>query len=135
MVKTTATIFAALLLACTAASADTIPLQESDCSGDHFCYNVDDAGTTLYANSGYGGIVEVFLADGNYYLGRGPVGLSITSYPVYLQPAQNGAPQGDPAVIWVTATWITWTTKGGGSGRGGYASHQHWALTGGEFVK
>lgn len=116
------------------AMAATTTLTSEGCSSTRMCSNVDGQGTTLSANSAYGGIVQVFLADGNYYLGRGTVGLSIASYPVYLQPNASVPVNGNPTVMWVTADWITWTTKGSGSGRGGYQVHTHWDLVDGTLV-
>ncbi len=117
-------------LAC-AASAATINLEADPCSDNRFCYNVpNDAGLAdllLYASASSGGVVELIFPDGTTYLGRGPVGLSIASYPVYRLPNND-------AVIYVTADWMTWTTKGSGSGRGGYASHTHWSLLGGSLL-
>lgn len=123
----TKTLIASLLLAAsTVASAQTtVPLIAEECTSNRFCYNADGAGTLLYASAA--GIVEVFMPDGSVYLGRGPVGLSIVSFPVYRQPDND-------AVMYVTADWRTWTTKGSGSGRGGYAVHTHWALLGGSLL-
>ncbi len=124
-------VASALSLLTGVAGAGTVTLGADGCSDNRFCYNVpNDAGISdllLYATANYGGIVEVFLPDGTYYLGRGTVGLSIVNYPVYRQPDND-------AVIYVSASWTTWTTKGGGSGRGGYASHTHWALLGGSML-
>ena len=118
------------LLAC-AASASPVTLEADPCSDNRFCYSVpNDGGLSdlmLYASAGSGGVVELLFPDGTVYLGRGPVGLSIASYPVYRQPNND-------AVIYVSADWMTWTTKGSGSGRGGYASHTHWSLLGGSLL-
>jgi len=124
---------AAILLASLAgaASAATVTFGPEGCSANRFCSKVpNDAGITdlvLYANAADGGIVELFLPDGSYYIGRGAVGLSVVNYPVYRQPNND-------AVIYVSADWTTWVTKGSGSGRGGYASHTHWALLGGSML-
>jgi len=118
------------LLAC-GAGASTATLEADPCSDNRFCYSVpNDSGVSdllLYASAGNGGLVELIFPDGTVYLGRGLVGLSIAGYPVYRQPAND-------AVIYVSADWMTWTTKGSGSGRGGYASHTHWSLLGGSLL-
>lgn len=123
---------AALLATSLAASAQTITLDADGCSDNRFCYSVpNDANLqdlTLYASPSNGGIVQVTFADGTYYTGHGPVGLSISNYAVYRQPLND-------AVLYVSADWITWTTKGSGSGRGGYTRHTHWALTGGSLAQ
>ena len=124
-------IAAALSLLAGAAGAATVTLDADACSDKRFCYNVPNDGgfsdLLLYASAANGGIVELMFADGTTYLGHGAVGLSIASYPVYRQPSND-------AVIYVSADWITWTTKGSGSGRGGYATHTHWALLGGSML-
>jgi hypothetical protein len=117
-------ILAALLAVSSLAGAATVPLTPEGCSDNRMCFNADGAGTTVYANPS---LVELILADGTVYLGVAPVGLSIANFPVYRQP-------GNDAVIYVTASWVTWTTKGSGSGRGGFQVHTHWALTGGELL-
>ena len=124
-------IAASIWLLAGAAGAATVDLEADPCSDSRFCYAVPNDGgisdLVLYATAGNGGIVELFLPDGTYYLGRGPVDISIANYPVYRQPNND-------AVIYVSANWMTWTTQGGGSGRGGYASHTHWSLLGGSLV-
>jgi hypothetical protein len=113
------------------AGAATVNFEADPCSDGRFCYSLPNDGAisdlTLYATAGNGGIVELMFPDGTYYLGRGSVGLSIANYPVYRQPAND-------AVIYVSANWMTWTTKGSGSGRGGYATHTHWSLLGGSML-
>ena len=117
-------------LACTAGAA-TATLEADSCSDNRFCYNVPNEGgyadLLLYASAASGGVVELLFADGTMWVGRGPLGLSIANYPVYRQP-------GNDAVIYVSADWMTWTTKGSGSGRGGYAAHTHWSLLGGSLL-
>ncbi len=112
-------------------SAATVNFDADPCSDNRFCYNVPNdaaiADLTLYATTGNGGVVELIFPDGTYYLGHGTVGLSIANYPVYRQPAND-------AVIYVSASWMTWTTKGSGSGRGGYATHTHWSLLSGSML-
>lgn len=112
-------------------TAGAVTLDADGCSDNRFCYNVPNDGgfsdLLLYASAASGGVVEVMFADGTYYLGHGAVGLSITNYLVYRQPNND-------AVMYVTANWMTWTTKGSGSGRGGYATHTHWALLGGSLT-
>lgn len=131
-------LFLVMSLTCGLAAAQSglYTLEPSACSDNRFC---DTAAVStanppaaqfsviVYASSGYGGIIEVFLPDGTYYLGTGPVGLSVTNYAVYRQPARD-------KMILVSASWITWVTKGAGSGRGGYASHVHWAFTDGSLL-
>lgn len=112
----------ALFSAC--AAAQIVPLQPTDCSANRICNNVDGYGTTIYATTSF---VEVILADGTAYFGSAPVGLAIVFFPVYRQP-------GNDAVIYVTASWMTWTTAGSGSGRGGYQRHVHWELASGSVL-
>jgi hypothetical protein len=124
-------IASAFSMAALDAGAATVGMDADACSDNRFCYSVpNDAAVsdlTLYATASNGGIVELMFPDGMTYLGRGIVGLSIANYPVYRQPAND-------AVIYVSANWMTWTTKGGGSGRGGYATHTHWSLLGGSMI-
>jgi hypothetical protein len=119
------------LFATTTAQAGTITLDADACSDNRFCYSVpNDGGYTdllLYANASGSGVVEVQFADGTIWLGTGPVGTTISSYPVYRQPNKD-------AVMYVTANWMTWTTKGSCSGRGGCASHTHWSLLSGSLL-
>lgn len=121
-------ILAALVAASSVVSAQTTELVAEGCSDNRFCYDADGEGTMLYATASNGGIVELIFANGTIYMGKGPVDLSITNYAVYRQPAND-------AVIYVSAQWQTWTTKGSGSGRGGYVRHVHWALLGGELTQ
>ena len=124
-------IAAALSLLAGAAGAANVTFDADGCSDNRFCYNVPNDGgfsdLLLYASAANGGIVELMFADGTIYLGHGAVGLSIANYAVYRQP-------GNDAVIYVSANWLTWTTKGSGSGRGGYATHTHWSLLGGSML-
>ncbi len=124
------TASALALLACGAGAA-TVAFEADPCSDNRFCYNVPNDGglvdLLLYASAANGGVVELMFPDGTYYLGHGAVGLSIANYPVYRQPNND-------AVIYVSADWLTWTTKGSGSGRGGYATHTHWSLLGGSMI-
>ena len=120
----------ALATACAAHGA-TVTLDADGCSDNRFCYNVPNDGgyadLTLQASTTGTGVVSLMFPDGTYYVGHGPVALSIVNYPVYRQPNND-------AVIYVSAEWKTWTTKGSGSGRGGYAPHTHWALLGGSLL-
>lgn len=117
----------ALALALFAGLASAQTLTPMECSPTRFCYDAAGPGTLLYANDGGAGIVELIDADGTIWMGSGAVGLSIANYALYRQP-------GGDAVIFVTATWVRWQTKGG-SGRGAGYVHNHWALVGGEVVR
>lgn len=117
-------MFAVMAMMSLCASAATITLEDSACTDTRVCTAVandatPEADILVYASATYG-TFGIWI-NGVQYAGKDPSlqGLAYDQYGHY---------------VTVTFQWRTWTTRGSGSGRGGYASHTHWELLGGSVV-
>lgn len=120
-----------LSLASISASAATITLEPDDGCINRVCVGVgNDAGKdiTVYFTTGDAGSAGA-LIDGKSYNSLVGIPVSNAGFGPTVCYAADGS-----GYITLQATFTYWVTKGAGSGRGGGASHPHWALMSGSII-